>query len=50
MAQFLEHYRAGFEKALNEPGICNDLLAKAEQRTGVKRIYIAFGTIINNYI
>lgn len=45
MTQFLEQYRASLEKALNEPGIFNDLLAKAEQRTGVKRIYIALGMI-----
>lgn len=43
MAQFLEQYRAGLEKALYEPGIVNDLLTKAEQRTGVKRIYISLG-------
>jgi len=47
MTAFLEQYRAGLEKALNEPGVINDLLAKAEQRTGVKRIYLALGKIIN---
>lgn len=40
---FLEQYRSGLEKALNEPGFVNDLLGKAEQKTGVKRIYIALG-------
>jgi hypothetical protein len=47
MTQFLEQYRAGLEKALNEPGLINDLLAKAEQRSGVKRIYIALGKLRN---
>lgn len=42
---FLEQYRSGLEKALNEPGCVNDLLGKAEQKTGVKRIYIALGII-----
>lgn len=43
---FLEQYRAGLEKAINEPGIINDLLGKAEQKTGVKRIYIALGMYV----
>jgi hypothetical protein len=47
MTAFLEQYRAGLEKALNEPGVINDLLAKAEQRTGVKRLYIALGKLFN---
>jgi hypothetical protein len=47
MTAFLEQYRAGLEKALNEPGVINDLLAKAEQRTGVKRLYIALGILFN---
>ena len=45
MAQYLEQYRASLEKALYEPGMVNDLLAKAELKTGVKRIYIALGKI-----
>ncbi|KAI9556957.1 hypothetical protein GHT06_016751 [Daphnia sinensis] len=45
MTQFLEQYRAGLEKMLYEPGFINNLLAKAEERTGVKRLYIALGMV-----
>lgn len=47
MAQFLEHYRANIEKALYEPGLINDYLAKAEAKFGVKRIYIVLGMVLH---
>ena len=43
MANYVEQYRASLEKFLYEPGKINDLLSKAEQKSGVKRIYIALG-------
>jgi len=45
MANYVEQYRASLEKFLYEPGKINDLLSKAEQKSGVKRIYIALGVL-----
>ena len=45
MAQYFEQYRQSLEKMLYEPGKLNDWLTLAEQKAGVKRIYIALGMI-----
>ena len=45
MAQYLEQYRQSLEKMLYEPGKLNDWLTLAENKAGVKRIYIALGMI-----
>ena len=45
MAQqsFIDRHYKNIQKALNQPGVLNDLLAFAEKQTGVNRIYIAPG-------
>lgn len=45
MAQFLTQYKDNLEKALYEPGFISNTLAKAEEKTGVKRIYLALGML-----
>lgn len=43
MSHLVEQYRANLEKVLYEPGVLSDWLAVAEEKTKVKRIYIALG-------
>ncbi len=43
MAQTLENYKAKLDKMLHEKNAITDILEKIEQKTGVRRLYIAYG-------
>jgi len=41
----MSHYQEKLNKALNTPGTLHDLMTIAETKTGIKRLYIAYGVI-----
>jgi len=45
MTSQLDYYKAQFEKLLTRPGPVNDILTLAEQKTQVKKVYIAYGVL-----
>ncbi len=46
MTSSLQYYQDQFEKLVNKPGPVNELLAAAEEKTKVKKIYIAYGELL----
>lgn len=45
MSAAVAQYQDKLVKLLNKPGTINDLLTVAEKKTGVQRLYIAYGVI-----
>ncbi len=43
MAQQLENWRAKLDKVLHEKNAFTDVLDKAEQKSGVRRLYLVLG-------
>ena len=43
MSQFFEKNIKRFQKVLERPGLLNDILKFAEDKTGINRIYLAPG-------
>ena len=43
MSGQVQYYQDQFEKVVNRPGPLNDALAFAEEKTKVKKVYIAYG-------
>ncbi|XP_023347124.1 receptor expression-enhancing protein 5 [Eurytemora carolleeae] len=44
-ATAVTQYQDRLEKLLRQPGAINDLMATAEKKTGVQRIYLAYGAL-----
>ena len=44
MSGQLQYYQAQFEKFIEQPGAVNDALTYAQNKTQVKKAYIAYGT------
>ena len=44
MSGQLQYYQAQFEKFIEQPGVVNDALTYAQNKTQVKKAYIAYGT------
>jgi len=45
MSGSLQHYQAQFEKFIDQPGVVNDALTFVQNKTQVKKAYIAYGVI-----
>ena len=44
MSGQLQYYQAQFEKFIEQPGVVNDALTYVQNKTQVKKAYIAYGT------
>ena len=49
MSGSLQHYQAQFEKFIDQPGVVNDALTFVQNKTQVKKAYIAYGTIVSGF-
>lgn len=49
MANFWDRLVRRFQKVLSEPGMINDMLTVAENNTGLDRIYIAPGKLLEKH-
>ena len=45
MSGQVQYYQAQFEKFIEQPGVVNDALTFVQNKTQVKKAYIAYGTI-----